>query len=116
VSSEVLGVTIYSHRDLEPLRRGFHAADNPRRPRVLDGKTPIKSWRNASRPDANSSIPKRTAEQAPTISAKHALLSKLPRRSHNQTLLVIGVLFTGVITCWFALAFFSPAATPNGHA
>jgi transposase InsO family protein len=40
VSSEVLGITIYSHRDLEQLLRGFNAAYNARRQRVLDGKTP----------------------------------------------------------------------------
>jgi hypothetical protein len=37
---EVLGITIYSHRDLEQLLRGFNAAYNARRQRVLDGKTP----------------------------------------------------------------------------
>jgi hypothetical protein len=40
VSREVLGITIYSHRDLEQLLRGFNAAYNTRRQRVLDGKTP----------------------------------------------------------------------------
>jgi transposase InsO family protein len=40
VGSEVLGITIWSHRDLERLLRGFNAAYNARRPRVLDGKTP----------------------------------------------------------------------------
>jgi transposase InsO family protein len=40
ISSEVLGITIYSHRDLEQLLRGFNAAYNARRQRVLDGKTP----------------------------------------------------------------------------
>jgi transposase len=40
VSSEVLGITIYSHRDLEQLLRGFNAAYNARHQRVLDGKTP----------------------------------------------------------------------------
>ena len=40
VSSEVLGITIYSHRDLEQLLRGFNAAYNARRQRVLAGKTP----------------------------------------------------------------------------
>jgi transposase InsO family protein len=40
VGSEVLGITIYSHRDLEQLLRGFNAAYNGRRQRVLDGKTP----------------------------------------------------------------------------
>jgi transposase InsO family protein len=40
VRSEVLGIAISSHRDLEPLRRGFNAAYKARRQRVLDGKTP----------------------------------------------------------------------------
>jgi transposase InsO family protein len=40
VSSEVLEITIYSHRNLEQLLRGFNAAYNGRRQRVLDGKTP----------------------------------------------------------------------------
>jgi hypothetical protein len=40
MSSEVLGITIYSHRDLEQLLRGFNAAYNARRPHVLGGKTP----------------------------------------------------------------------------
>jgi transposase InsO family protein len=40
VGSEVLGITIYSHRDLEQLLRGFNAAYNARRQRALEGKTP----------------------------------------------------------------------------
>jgi transposase InsO family protein len=40
VGSEVLGITIWSHQDLEELLRGFNAAYNARRQRVLDGKTP----------------------------------------------------------------------------
>jgi transposase InsO family protein len=40
ISSQVLGITIYPHRDLEQLLRGFNAAYNARRQRVLDGKTP----------------------------------------------------------------------------
>ena len=40
ISSEVLGINIYSHRALEQLLRGFNAAYNARRQRVLDGKTP----------------------------------------------------------------------------
>jgi hypothetical protein len=40
VGSEVLGITIYSHQTLKQLRRGFNAADNARRQRVLEGKTP----------------------------------------------------------------------------
>ena len=40
VAGEVLGITVHSHRDLERLLRGFDAAYNARRQRVLDGKTP----------------------------------------------------------------------------
>src|ERR671927_616829 len=40
VGSEVLRITIHSHRGLEQLLRGFNAAYNARRQRVLDGKTP----------------------------------------------------------------------------
>jgi transposase InsO family protein len=40
VGSEVLGITIWSHQDLEQVLRGFNAAYNARRQRVLGGKTP----------------------------------------------------------------------------
>ncbi len=40
VGSEVLSITIWSHQQLEQLLRGFNAAYNARRQRVLDGKTP----------------------------------------------------------------------------
>ena len=40
ISSEVLGINIYSHRALEQLLRGFNHAYNARRQRVLAGRTP----------------------------------------------------------------------------
>ena len=40
VGSEVLSITIPFHQDLEQVLRGFNAAYNARRQRVLDGKTP----------------------------------------------------------------------------
>jgi hypothetical protein len=40
IGSEVLGITIYSHHELEQLLRGFNAAYNARRQRVLNGRTP----------------------------------------------------------------------------
>ena len=40
VGSEVLGITVWSHQQLERLLRGFNAAYNARRQRVLDGRTP----------------------------------------------------------------------------
>ena len=57
VGSEVLGITVYSHAQLERLLRGFNAAYNARRQRVLDGKTPdqvvaerLRSRRRLARP------------------------------------------------------------------
>ncbi len=40
VGSEVIGITNHTHAQLERLLRGFNAAYNARRQRVLDGKTP----------------------------------------------------------------------------
>jgi transposase InsO family protein len=40
VQREVLGITIYSHRDLETVLAGFNAAYNGRRQRVLKGRSP----------------------------------------------------------------------------
>ena len=40
IGGEVLGITVWSHQRLERLLRGFNAAYNARRQRVLDGKTP----------------------------------------------------------------------------
>src|ERR1700758_4350044 len=40
IVSEVLAITVYSHHQLEQLLRGFNAAYNARRQRVLAGQTP----------------------------------------------------------------------------
>ena len=56
IGSEVLGITIYSHRDLEQLLRGFNAAYNARRQRVLSGRTPDQII--AERLQANPSLGK----------------------------------------------------------
>jgi transposase InsO family protein len=40
VQREVLGITLYSHQDLETLLAGFNAAYNGRRQRVLKGRSP----------------------------------------------------------------------------
>ena len=40
VQREVLGITIYSHQDLETLLSGFNRAYNGRRQRVLKGRSP----------------------------------------------------------------------------
>ena len=40
IVSEVLAIIVYSHDQLEQLLRGFNAAYNARRQRVLEGQTP----------------------------------------------------------------------------
>ena len=40
IQREVLGITVYSHRDLETLLRGFNQAYKARRQRVLKGRSP----------------------------------------------------------------------------
>ena len=45
VQREVLGITIYSHADLEVLLRGFNQAYNARRQRVLGGVSPDEAVR-----------------------------------------------------------------------
>jgi transposase InsO family protein len=59
VESEVLGITIYSHRDLEQLLRGFNAAYNARRQRVLDSRTPnqVVAARLAAKPKLRKAKP-----------------------------------------------------------
>jgi hypothetical protein len=55
----VLGITLWSHRQLEPLLRGFNAAYNARRQRVLGGKTPdrVVAERLAARPELANARP-----------------------------------------------------------
>jgi hypothetical protein len=62
IGSEVLGITIYSHHDLEQLLHGFNAAYNARRQRVLNGKTPdqVVAERLEARPQLNK--PTRTPQ------------------------------------------------------
>jgi transposase InsO family protein len=59
VGSEVLGITIYSHGALELLLRGFNAAYNARRQRVLDGRTPdqVIAERFKARPELANTKP-----------------------------------------------------------
>jgi transposase InsO family protein len=60
VGSEVLAITIYSHRQLEQLLRGFNAAYNARRQRVLAGKTPdqVVAERLKAKPNLAKAKPK----------------------------------------------------------
>ena len=49
VQREVLGLTVASHRDLERLLKGFNAAYNARRQRVLGGRSPAQVVRERLR-------------------------------------------------------------------
>jgi transposase InsO family protein len=53
VQREVLGITVYSHQDLETLLKGFNQAYNRRRQRVLQGASPeqVVQQRLALRPE-----------------------------------------------------------------
>jgi hypothetical protein len=85
IGSEVLGITIYSHRNLEQLPRGFNAAYNVRRQRVLNGKTPDQIIAECLEARPNSQNPRARRRDAPAhvTSPRLASLRKPPRRSHN---------------------------------
>jgi len=72
IGSEVLGITISSHRQLELLLRGFNAAYNARRQRVLDGKTPdqVTAERLAARPELANAKPHGRAGPCDTTKAR----------------------------------------------
>ena len=72
IGSEVLGITIYSHRQLEQLLRGFNAAYNARRQRVLDSKTPdqVVAERLAQRPGLANAKPHGRAGPCDTTRAR----------------------------------------------
>jgi hypothetical protein len=87
VGAEVPGITIHSHRALEQLLRGFDAAYDARRQRVLDGGTPDQgSSPNASKPSASSPMPSCIAEQVRAVPPAHASSLKPPRRSRDRTI------------------------------
>ena len=64
---------------LEQLLRGFNAAYNARRQRVLDGKTPNQVVAERLKHAANSPTRNRRVEPDPTTSPKHASSLRLPR-------------------------------------
>jgi transposase InsO family protein len=66
VQREVLGITIYSHRDLETVLAGFNVAYNSRRQRVLKGRSPdmVLHERLATRPDLASPLAKKPDPEA----------------------------------------------------
>jgi hypothetical protein len=75
IDSGALGITIYSHRDPEQLLRGFNAAYNTRRQRVLDGKS---ARPGCCRTPQNATKTQQTKRSVPTTS--HSM-------RHNQSAL-----------------------------
>jgi transposase InsO family protein len=87
IGGEVLGITIWSHQQLERRLRGFNAAYNARRQRVLDGKTPdqvvaerLKARRKLANPKphgragpAEIAAARRIAEAAKDVSPPDSL-------------------------------------------
>ena len=57
VQREVLGITVAGHGDLERLLVGFNSADNARRQRVLDGRSPEAVVRERLERDASLANP-----------------------------------------------------------
>jgi hypothetical protein len=72
ISSEVLGINIYSHRAMEQVLRGFNQAYNARRQRVLDGKTPsqVVAERLNAEPKLANSAPHGRAGPCDTTKAR----------------------------------------------
>ena len=73
IGSEVLGITVYSHRDLEQLLRGFNAAYSARRQRVLDGKTPNQAVAERLKARRKLANPKPQGQAGPDDIAKARL-------------------------------------------
>src|SRR4051794_22705785 len=72
IVSEVLAITLYSHDQLEQLLRGFNAAYNARRQRVLDGQTPdqVVAERLTAKPELANAKPSGRAGPCDIIKAR----------------------------------------------
>jgi transposase InsO family protein len=97
VQREVLGITVYSHRDLETLLKGFNQAYNRRRQRVLKGASPeqIVQRRLVAEPKLANS---RFKPPDPHASLRLCKSSRLPRRFRIQTLTPL--IRPVPATCW----------------
>jgi hypothetical protein len=78
IASEVLGITIYSHCDLEQRLHGFNAAYNARRQRVLSGRTPdqVVAERLHAKPRLATPKGKRHGRSEPDDIAKARLIAE----------------------------------------
>ena len=86
IGSEVLGITIYSHTQLEQLLRGFNAAYNGRRQRVLDGKTPNQVTAERLKARRKLANPKPQGRAGPEDITKARLIAEsLALNSHGTS-------------------------------
>ena len=76
IGSEVLGITIYSHTQLEQLLSGFNAAYNGRRQRVLDGRTPNQVTAERLKARRKPANPKPQGRAGPEDIAKARLIAE----------------------------------------
>src|SRR3712207_3725783 len=76
VGGEVLGITVYSHAQLERLLRGFNAAYNARRQRVLGGKTPDRVVAERLRARRKLANPKPHGRAGPDDIARARLIAE----------------------------------------
>jgi hypothetical protein len=72
IVSEVLAITVYSHDQLEQRLRGFNAAYNARRQRVLEGQTPdqVVAERLTAKPALANTTPSGRAGPGDIIKAR----------------------------------------------
>jgi transposase len=85
IGSEVLAITVYSHRQLEQLLRGFNAAYNARRQRVLEARTPdqVVAERLADKPALAEDKP--AGRAGPCDITKARLIADRAKEVHNRT-------------------------------
>jgi transposase InsO family protein len=76
VQREVLGITLYSHRDLEHLLAGFNQAYNARRQRGLKGRSPDEVVRERLKAEPKLANP-RSKPPDPCTRTKHTILAHL---------------------------------------
>ena len=85
VGSEVLGITIYSHRNSSNCCAASTPPTTAAASASSTARHPTRSSPNASKPVPNSPTQNPRAEPDPKTSPRHASSLKPPRRSHNQT-------------------------------
>jgi hypothetical protein len=85
VQREVLGIMIYSHADLEIVLRGFNAAYNGRRQRVLKGLSPEMVLRQRLEADPTLANPTYRPPSSSLIKRALRIVADAKEVSHPDT-------------------------------